>query len=353
MLSIGSPIGSRVRVAVLAGLVWAALPGPAAAQQADPGAPVPLLPPEGGTLDPRLGELEQPAPSMPAGAAGNPSLAPPREIGPPPGGVGTAPAPADSQHLAAPAQPPAPTGNAPTGIAPTTAAPDGQASGAPATTTTGSTDPAQALALGEARAAVAEATETVRELRADSGFKAELNDFLGRARAVLVVPSFFRAGFVVGAAYGSGLLLVRDADGGFSDPAFLTLTAGSLGLQAGAQDARMILLVMTDAGLRAVLRDRFKLEAGASLTFGIVGGGLSTGSTTDVNQDIIAFSHSRGLFGGGALEGAVIEPKPAWNAAYYDTPGITPETIVFDRPVRNPASRPLIESLQAPVPGGG
>nr|WP_281354678.1 lipid-binding SYLF domain-containing protein [Roseospira navarrensis] len=131
------------------------------------------------------------------------------------------------------------------------------------------------------------------------------------------------------------------------------MAAGSVGLQIGAQDARIILLVMTDAGLQAILKDQFKLEAGANVTFGLYGGGVSTGSTTDVNQDILAFSHSRGIFGGGALEGAVIEPRHDWNAAYYDTPGILPRTILFETPVANPVSRPLIQALQAPVGGGG
>jgi lipid-binding SYLF domain-containing protein len=167
------------------------------------------------------------------------------------------------------------------------------------------------------------------------------------------VPSFFKGGFVVGAAYGSALLLVRDETGAFSQPAFLEMSAGSLGFQAGAQDNRIMLMVMTDAGLQAILKDRFKMEAGASLTFGIFGGGLATGSTTDVNQDIVAFSHSRGLFAGGAFEGAVMEPRPDWNAAYYDAPAVTPEAIVFERRVANPASTPLIEALQAPAPGGG
>jgi len=327
-------------VAVVAALLVSGTP--ATAQQSEgaaSGDPVPLLPPTvgTGTLDPDLGELEQPAtpgfdapmpaPGTGTGTVRNPDLGAPRVIGAPPGSAPRAPETA----------PPVETTPPP--------------SAATSTASQGSTDPADAEVLARARGAVADATATVHELRTDSGFTEGLNDFLSRARAVVVVPSFFRAGFVVGAAYGTGLLLVRDDAGTFSDPAFLTLTAGSLGLQAGAQDAEIILMIMTDAGLRAILKDKFKLEAGASVTFGL-GGGLSTGSTTDVNQDIVAFSHSKGLFGGGALEGAVIEPRAPWNAAYYDAPGVTPEAIVLERRVSNPTSQPLIEALSVTVPGG-
>ncbi len=311
--------------------------GAALAQgQPDSGAPVPLLPDGArGTLDPALGETDP--------GVGNPALGPPREIGPAPGaGVST------TGELSPPGRPPAPGATNPnTAPALAGAVPVSR----PATVTQGSPAPEDAETLAKVRAAVAEATATVRELRSDSGFRDDLNDLLGRARAVAVIPSFFRAGFVVGGAYGSTLLLVRDASGAFSHPAFFTMKAGSIGFQIGIQDARIILLIMTDAGLNAILQDRFKLEAGANVTFGTVGGGMATGSTTDVNQDIVAVSHSRGLFGGGALEGAVIEPRDDWNAIYYDQPGVRPEAIVRERRVGNPASVPLIQALQDPTTG--
>ncbi|KAA5604917.1 hypothetical protein F1188_13950 [Roseospira marina] len=314
-----------------------------AGSASDPGAPVPLLGPSTGTLDPSQGELDQPPMATPAPADDttapqNPDLGPPRVIG---GGPGNPP----TTELAPPPAPTSPQGQVLAPVGP-------ESAGAPIPTR-GSTDPADADALAKALGAVADATVTVRELRRNSGFKVELNDFLGRARAVVVVPSFFKGGFVLGAAYGTALLSVRDDTGAFSEPAFLEMSAGSLGFQAGAQDSRVILLVMTEAGLQAILKDKFKLEAGASISFGTFGGGLSTGSTTDVNQDIVAFSHSRGLFAGGAFEGAVIEPRPHWNAAYYDAPTVTPRAILFDRSVSNAASSPLIEALQEPVPGGG
>lgn len=323
-------------VAVLAfASVWS-MPGQAQSSGAATGAPQPLLPNEQGvgTLNPALGETA------------NPPLGQPREIGPAPGGTV-----AQDGHLPAPAPPPSP-GEAP---APGVAAPSQTYAGQPSVSTPprmvqGSRAPADAEALAKARAAVAEATATVRELRNDSGFQKDVSNLLARARAVAVVPSFFRAGFFVGGAYGSTLLLVRDANGAFSHPAFFTMSAGSVGLQFGVQDARIMLLIMTDAGLNAILEDQFKLEAGANVTFGLMGGGVSTGSTTDINQDIIAVSHSRGLFGGGALEGALIEPRDDWNAIFYEWPGIQPEQIVLQRQVGNPAAIPLIEALQAPYP---
>jgi lipid-binding SYLF domain-containing protein len=322
----GGRLTALLVMTALSATMGLASPGWTQSAGAGSGAPQPLLPGNTGTgtLNPALGETDALPPGGPDGHL--PSPAPP----PPPGGAAThGAAPVPSQPYAA--QP-------------------GLAVSTPPTMVQGSRDPADAETLAKARAAVAEATATVRELRSDSGFKKDVSEFLARARAVAVVPSFFRAGFFVGGAYGSTLLLVRDANGAFSHPAFFTMSAGSLGFQFGIQDARILLLIMTDAGLNAIMQDQFKLEANANVTFGIVGGGISTGSTTDINQDIIAVSHSRGLFGGGALEGALIEPRNDWNAIFYESPGIQPEQIVLQRRIGNPAAIPLIEALQAPYP---
>ncbi len=311
-------------------LATAAAP-PVLAQESGTGAPMPLVPPANQSWGP-----------APGGTQGG--LRPDERQGTTPGAAWTvapSPSPGDpgaSPHLPDPSLPSMPPPREVTGPAP----------GAPIVTH-GSTDPQWIEPLAEARATVAKATATVSRLRTDSGFKAELNDLLARARAVMIVPRFLKAGFVVGGAFGSAVLLVRDDQGTFSDPSFHAVGAGSVGLQIGAQENEMILLIMTDDGLQALLRDKFKLEAGASLTFGTIGGGLATGSTTDINQDVIAFSHSRGLFGGGALEGAIIEPQQDRNTAYYDSPQATPEAIVLQRRFSNPASAPLKQALVAPL----
>lgn len=305
---------------------------PVLAQESGTSAPMPLIPPANQSWGPAPGETQG-------------GLRPDERQGTTPGAWTVAPtpvpAPADpgtAPHLPDPSLPSMPPPREVTGAAP----------GAPVVTH-GSTDPQWIEPLAEARATVAKATATVSRLRTDSGFKAELNDLLARARAVMIVPRFLKAGFVVGGAFGSAVLLVRDDQGTFSDPSFHIVGAGSVGLQIGAQENEIILLIMTDDGLQALLRDKFKLEAGASVTFGIVGGGVSTGSTTDINQDVIAFSHSRGLFGGGALEGAIIEPQQDRNTAYYDSPQATPEAIVLQRRFSNPTSAPLKQALVAPL----
>src|SRR5688500_13035572 len=61
------------------------------------------------------------------------------------------------------------------------------------------------------------------------------DSLLGSAEAVAVIPDVVKAGLVVGGRHGKGLLAVRGADGVWSNPIYVSLTGGSVGLQAGVQ----------------------------------------------------------------------------------------------------------------------
>ena len=87
-----------------------------------------------------------------------------------------------------------------------------------------------AFALTDQRELVEEARITFEKLTTSSDF-AELPSYLKQAKAVMIFPNLFKAGFGIGGEGGTGVLMVRGASGGWSAPAFYTLAAGSLGLQ--------------------------------------------------------------------------------------------------------------------------
>ncbi|MFA7429591.1 MAG: lipid-binding SYLF domain-containing protein [Rhodospirillaceae bacterium] len=216
--------------------------------------------------------------------------------------------------------------------------------------------PAAASDRADAEAAIAAATATVERVRADVNFKEKMDPYLARARAVMVVPHFYKGAFFIGGSYGNGVLTVRDNSGQFSAPAFFRMMGGSVGLQFGGQEARMIFMIMTDAGLEAILKDKFKFGAGAGVSFATMGANIEASTTSAVGADIIAFAQSGGAFGGGAFEGTVIEPRPEWNEAIYGS-GAASRGILFDRryPAPHSASalyHALTVNTGAPVGGG-
>ena len=188
--------------------------------------------------------------------------------------------------------------------------------------------------------------------RATLAAQAMLNDVDGtdaqavlkRARAVMVCPQVLRAGFLIGGQGGSCVLVARDGAGSWSSPAFYGMGGGSLGFQAGLQDAEVMLFIMNDRGLTAVIDSQFKLGADASATFVDLGGGVEGATTAALRADIVGFTRARGLFAGISLGGTVMSSKSGWNQSYYGRP-VAPQQIVIGMEASNPAADPLRQVL--------
>jgi lipid-binding SYLF domain-containing protein len=172
----------------------------------------------------------------------------------------------------------------------------------------------------------------------------ELKQYVHHAKAVLIVPSLIKGGFFIGGEGGSGVLIARSAEGGWSYPAFYTLGAGSLGIQFGGQVGEVVFTIMTENGLKAVLSNQMKLGVDASVAVGPIGKGVEASTTTNFNSDIYQFAKTEGLFGGGAFEGALIYRRDEWNRGFYGR-SVTPQQIVLRNEVANPTADPLRQAL--------
>jgi lipid-binding SYLF domain-containing protein len=164
-------------------------------------------------------------------------------------------------------------------------------------------------------------------------------DNLPGARGVLIVPTFLRAGFIFGGAGGNGTLLIRSSVNNWSYPAFYTVASGSVGFQAGAEVAEVVLMIRSQRGTDAMLSDSFKLGADASVTAGPVGAGAQVGTS-----DILAFSRSKGLYGGVNVDGSVITTRDSWNSTYYGRQ-VRPADILIKQNVSNPQADRLRNRL--------
>ena len=188
--------------------------------------------------------------------------------------------------------------------------------------------PAYADDVMEARHVIDAAAITVERVRQGQKTTATMDDYLRRSRGVLIIPKYSKASFIVGGSFGDGVLVKRLSESSFGDPAFYRMTAGSLGLQAGMQFSEIVFMILTDKGLEAVLNDEFKIGANVGISVGTVGAGAEAATTTNVGNDIVAYSMNAGLFAGGSFEGAVIKPRKDWNAAVYGMNNDDPRLIV-------------------------
>jgi lipid-binding SYLF domain-containing protein len=205
----------------------------------------------------------------------------------------------------------------------------------------------QAVAASEQQDLIDHAASTVQILKREENFREPIASLLSRARAVLVFPSLFKAGFILGAQGGSGVLTVKGQDGQWGPPAFFSLGSGSIGLQIGAQASEVMFIIMTQGGLDKLLNGSIKVGADASVAVGPVGAGIQAATTANMRADIYAYSRAQGLFVGGAFEGSVLNVREEWNRAYYGVDA-TARGIAVERRVNNPGTQRLQDALANP-----
>jgi SH3 domain-containing YSC84-like protein 1 len=203
--------------------------------------------------------------------------------------------------------------------------------------------PRPAHAQGDEQTLVDRATLALQDM-VNQTVSEDPRKLLGRARAVMICPRVFKAGFFFGGEGGACVLLARAGNGTWSYPAFYGMGSGSFGFQIGIQDAQFIMLIMTERGLRAILDSQFKFGADASLAIATIGAGIQGSTTSAFGADIVAFSQTRGLYGGVSIEGSLMGQKSAWNRAYYGRE-MGSQQIVIDMQATNPGADPLRDVL--------
>ena len=140
---------------------------------------------------------------------------------------------------------------------------------------------------------VGDAVGVVTTMNAEPG----MSELLARARGVYIVPTYGRAALGVGAAGGSGVLMVKRSDGSWGNPAFFNIGGISIGLQAGAEGGPIALVLANQKAVDSFRnKNNFSLSADAGLTV-VNFARMARGSTAG---DVIAWSGSKGLFGNAA-----------------------------------------------------
>src|SRR5262245_7828801 len=136
------------------------------------------------------------------------------------------------------------------------------------------------LASAREEARLIEASGVLEELFAqkDAAIPEKL---MARAYGIAVVPNVIKVAAVVGGRRGSGAMVVRGADGKFSDPIVVSLTGGNVGWQIGVQSTDIVLVFTTAKGVEGITDGKLTLGADASVAAGPMGRAAS--AATDQN----------------------------------------------------------------------
>ena len=174
--------------------------------------------------------------------------------------------------------------------------------------------PAHAGAREEAK--LIEASGVLEELRA------QRDDYLpdrlmSRAYGIAVIPNVVKVAAVVGGRRGSGALVVRDANGRFTDPVMISITGGNVGWQIGVQSTDIVLVFTTRKSIEDIADGKLTLGADASVAAGPVGRAASAATDQNFTAEVYSYSRNRGLFAGVSLDGSVIAIDSKSNRRLY------------------------------------
>jgi|KBSMisStaDraftv2_1062788.scaffolds.fasta_scaffold27423_4 lipid-binding SYLF domain-containing protein len=199
---------------------------------------------------------------------------------------------------------------------------------------------ARASDASDAKELVTKAQATIGDIGRNPDFPT-FSPALAKARGVLIFPQVLKAGFILGGSGGSGVLLVRDTKTNkWIGPAFYTMGSASLGFQAGASAAEVVMIVNSQKALDSLYASKVKVGGDASVAIGPKG----TGAGIALDTDFVAYSTVKGAFAGLAIDGSVLDVRKGLNSAYYGKK-VTPAEIL----VRQAATKPESAALQAAV----
>lgn len=122
------------------------------------------------------------------------------------------------------------------------------------------------------------------------------------AKGILVFPNVLKAGFIIGAQYGTGALREERRTVGYYNT-----VSGSYGLQAGAQEFGYALIFMNQSALDYLKKSK-GWEIGVGPNIVVVDEGVARSLTTTTAKDAIYafFFSQKGLMAGLGLQGTKI-----------------------------------------------
>ena len=136
--------------------------------------------------------------------------------------------------------------------------------------------------------------------------------------AIIVCPTLVKAGFILGATVGRGVMIVRDESANeFIDDRVayhqnsawsvvpVRLGGATIGLQVGYENNFIVMYLMSRGIIKDIHDNKFTLNASTSVSF--MEHSANIGTMSDISlSDIYVFTNNSGFFAGANLGGSVI-----------------------------------------------
>ena len=141
---------------------------------------------------------------------------------------------------------------------------------------------------------------------------------ISKSEGVVIFPKAFKLALgAAGGQGGRGIAMIRQDDGSWSNPIFVTLGEGSVGFQIGAQKSDIVMLFKNRNDLLTIDNADIMIGSGIGVAAGPLNKDIS--ATTDITfeSEIYSYQCSKGLFAGISLKGGILSNSSGYNESFY------------------------------------
>ena len=124
---------------------------------------------------------------------------------------------------------------------------------------------------------------------------------LSKAQCVAIIPGVVTGALVVGGSHGEGVASCKTGAGTWSQPAPISLNQGSIGLQAGAKSADLVIYFQSNKSVEALKSGAVTISADVSAV-----AGKYDASVDNTGAGMVVYSRAEGVFAGVSVTGGKI-----------------------------------------------
>lgn len=173
----------------------------------------------------------------------------------------------------------------------------------------------------------------------------KIKNLLHNAKAIAVFPNTMRGAFLVGLSSGDGILSIRNEEGKWCEPIFVSLSSLSIGLQFGIKSTDLILVFKTERSLDGLSEGKATLDADAGVV-GITKGIKNTVKTDGkLTAKVVGFGKSNGIYVGASVGGGSLHVNNNDDFDYYDDLVYVNDILTHDKVKDKPESIKFIQVL--------
>ncbi|KAG7398814.1 SH3 domain-containing YSC84-like protein 1 [Phytophthora boehmeriae] len=175
--------------------------------------------------------------------------------------------------------------------------------------------------------------------------------FLKRAHGIAFL-TVIKAGLLITAKMGTGIVIAKLDDGAWSAPSAIGTAGIGGGFEAGGELIEVMIVMGSKNAVKVFHRTQVNVGGGLSVAVGPYGRDAlaqAAASRGGFNANY-SYSHSRGLFAGISLHGAVITARTEMNSNFYGQK-LTPEEILSGTVAQPRAAQCLYEAIDRAMDG--